>query len=160
QGLTAWWIRTADAGSLPSGQACGRGAPCGTDGGATAAGAVGPPGQVLVAAATAAEGPAAGAAGSGAPGAGTGWADGGAGDWAAWLAGPASVSPVPSSSPVSMIAMGVPTGTVVPSDTNSSFTTPMWNDSISTTALSVSTSAIASPRCTWSPGCLSQRTRV
>ena len=57
-------------------------------------------------------------------------------------------------------AMGLPTGTAVPSETKCLSTTPLYCDSTSTVALSVSISASSSPFSTLSPSFLAQRTRV
>ncbi len=73
-----------------------------------------------------------------------------------------SSTPRPSmSSPASpMIAIGWPTGTVVPSAASIFLSSPAAVASTSTTALSVSISAIGSPRDTSSSSDLSHRTRV
>ena len=57
-------------------------------------------------------------------------------------------------------ASGVPTGTLVPSSISSFSITPSRNTSTSMSALSVSTSAMMSPRVTRSPGCLRHATSV
>src|SRR5260370_38012471 len=56
-----------------------------------------------------------------------------------------------------MVAITAPTGALSPSLNLICSSTPSSNDSSTMSALSVSTSAIASPRAILSPGCLSHR---
>ena len=59
-----------------------------------------------------------------------------------------------------MMASAVPTGTFVPGSTRSLSSTPLVKTSTSMSALSVSTSAMMSPRSTASPGCFSHSISV
>src|SRR5665213_528354 len=66
----------------------------------------------------------------------------------------------PAAATPSMIAIGVPVGTVVPSCTSSSLIVPVTGEGTSEFTLSVETSTNASYFSTASPGCLSQRSTV
>ena len=68
--------------------------------------------------------------------------------------------PAPPSASSRIVARGVPTGTRVPGSIRISSRVPSANASTSITPLSVSTSAITSPRLTVSPGCFRQLTSV
>ena len=94
----------------------------------------------------------AGDGGGGMPAASATGASGAAGGSAAVSGSSSSCAPI--------IAMAWPTGTVVPSGTRILRNSPVAVDSTSTTALSVSISAIASPRVTAVSTDLSQRTTV
>ena len=81
-------------------------------------------------------------------------ADGGAAGAAA--GGPAGAAGAAVRAASAITASGVPTGTSVPGSTRVRSSTPLVNTSTSTSALSVWTTAITSPRLTASPGCFSQ----
>src|SRR6476469_3560677 len=66
----------------------------------------------------------------------------------------------PAEATSSMMAIGVPVGTVVPSCTSSSLIVPVTGAGTSEFTLSVETSTKASYLSTASPGCLSQRSTV
>ena len=97
-----------------------------------------------------------GAGAEGAAGGGAGAAAAGAGATGAGAAG-AGAGVAPSSR---MTASGVPTGTSVPGSISICSITPVVKTSTSTSALSVWTTAMMSPRLTASPGCFSQAASV